>query len=182
MLDEPTLTLPKARLVVLQRLTMDWTRPEMLNDALTVAPTVVTGSGPEPVALVGMLTAIAQLAPGAMAEQLFEVTAKIGMSPLSPLRVIAESPSLRKVTAVAGAAAPYQATPRSGAAPTNVATDPVTTKLTLVEAAVPALGVAVSVPEYVPRVIPLVTVTVPQVELPPHAPVGPATLAPAIAE
>ena len=56
-----------------------------------------------------------------------------------------------------------------------------TTRLTAVEAAVPAFGVAVSVPEYVAAAVPVVTVTVPQVAPPAHAPVGPEMVAPLIA-
>ena len=58
----------------------------------------------------------------------------------------------------------------------------ITVKFTLVCAAEPVFGVAVSVPEYVPAPVPLVTVTVPQVALPPHAPVGPLTVEPVIGE
>ena len=57
-----------------------------------------------------------------------------------------------------------------------------TVKVTPVDVAEPVFGVAVSVPEYVPAPVPLVTVTVPQVALPPHAPVGPLTVEPAICE
>ena len=56
-----------------------------------------------------------------------------------------------------------------------------TTKLTAVDAAEPELGVAVNVPEYDCATVPDVTVTVPQVAPPAHAPVGPEMVAPLIA-
>ena len=57
-----------------------------------------------------------------------------------------------------------------------------TTRLTAVDVALPTLGVAVSVPEYVPALVAVVTVSVPQLALAAHAPVGPLTVAPLMAE
>jgi hypothetical protein len=57
-----------------------------------------------------------------------------------------------------------------------------TTKLTDELAEDPTFGVAVNVPLYDPAAVPDVTVTVPQVDAPPHTPVGPDTVAPAMAE
>ena len=57
-----------------------------------------------------------------------------------------------------------------------------TWRLTPVDVPEPVFGVAVSVPEYEPAAVPLVTVTVPQVALPPHAPIGPFTTEPVIGE
>ncbi len=55
-----------------------------------------------------------------------------------------------------------------------------TVKLIGNEAATPVLGVAMSVPAYVPAVVPLETVTVPQVAPAAHVPVGPLTVEPPI--
>ena len=56
-----------------------------------------------------------------------------------------------------------------------------TTRLTLVEAADPEFGVAVSVPVWLPTGL-AETVTVPQVAPAPQTPVGPLTVAPAMEE
>ena len=57
-----------------------------------------------------------------------------------------------------------------------------TVRLTAVEALQPVLGIAVSVPLYVPGAVPDVAVTVPQVAPAPQAPVGPLTVTPLMAE
>ena len=57
-----------------------------------------------------------------------------------------------------------------------------TVRLTPTDAAEPALGVAVKVPAYVAAALPLVTVTMPQLELAAQAPVGPLIVMPASAE
>ena len=62
------------------------------------------------------------------------------------------------------------------------AADVLTVRLTPVDAAAPVLGVAIKVPAYEPAAVPVVTVTVPQLAPPAHEPVGPMTVAPAIAE
>jgi len=57
-----------------------------------------------------------------------------------------------------------------------------TFRSTLSDAAVPALGVAVSVPVYVAAVVPVVTVTVPHVAPAAQLPVGPLIVAPEMVE
>src|SRR5262245_41094163 len=95
----------------------------MLNDALELAPTVVTALGPDPATLVPIRTVIAHVAPTATFEHVLAVTLKSALNPERPLKVIGVLPSLRKVTLVVGAGdAPYQRVPRFGAALVSVAT------------------------------------------------------------
>jgi hypothetical protein len=97
------------------------TVPLIQNEALLVAPTVVTVLGVEPAALVGMLSVIEQLEVGAMLVHVFAVSWNRADKPLSPVSVMATLPSFRIETLVAGAAAPYHTDPRLGAALVSVA-------------------------------------------------------------
>lgn len=119
----PIVTLPKANVVTLHRLTAEFTVPLMSNDALLVAPAVVTAFALEPVVDVGMVIVIEHVAVGAMLLQVLFESVNRDDSPVRPVSVMAVLPSLRKLTVVLGAAAPYQTLPRLGGALVNVAVE-----------------------------------------------------------
>jgi hypothetical protein len=168
-LEEPTVTLPNARLVLAQRLTAELTAPLTVNEALAVAPAVVTALGMEAAVEVGIAIVMVHDAAGATPVQVLAESWNREDNPLKPLSVMLTLPSLRSVTLALGAAAPYQALPRSGATLVRVATVPVSVPATLAAALPLVAPAAVSVcAPWLLMVPPVVMVTV-TTQVPPLA-------------